>query len=1028
MGAGNAGVNGLFKYIGGNAVIKNLGVEDSATSFTEWSYHAVVGGIVGYAYGNATVENCYAKNISFTDIAGWDSTLDIGEFGSTAGLIGRIESAGVTVKNCYAIDCNKGSKASDVTAHDGGIVGFVNANATIQNCYSNSTIAKTTASMDVKITNTYAVESNHWAENGENKYIGEIVTDDVLKTKASALGSAFKNDISINNGYPALTWEKSTAVKLTGKGTAAEPYIVASKDDLIQVSKVSNTNGKYFILTNDIDLGGEEWVDYIGTAGEPFKGDFNGNGHVVSNYKITLTAAVTRGLFAFVGGNAHIYNMGVENVDIVLAKNTDWDATAGGLAGTLQNSACMTGCFAKDISFSTAFDRTDKLAEIKYGGGLVGLIDGASVEIRSCYAKGIRDDKKEEEKATVNHDGGLAGAGNNFLVVADCYSDTTLLRYKDWLKVENSFHAVSPSEWPSNERYTWGWIVIDVNELDYEWCYDFEPIEGNSPMLKWENHDGMYLNLVKESAIDATRQLGIETLRNSTVMALDENAVAECNVKLEADAYYRVSFRARAKSGESGFEFRLGDADLAAKLSDKILGERWETKTVYVKAAAAGDTKLSIKGTKAIYLDEIELMEIDVQAEKKTLESCIVLGEQYVDITDEVFVSKTICDGVEVVYTDRFNCFDEDGHLIKENIPVGLGTCDVKVTGTAVIEDIAVVADTDVKIRMRGYFEVDDIGLVDAEGNEVYDVAAADKVGTVSVTKNAEEEGQLLIALYNDDVLVWSKLYDIPESGKVVVDKETDGADQVVAYVFDMNPFVPVSYAKKSLKAIDEDDKITVYTIGDSLCSTYTETNELRGWGQLFENYFDAENVTFDNSLALSGITIDKVISTGRMETLMSKLNENDYVFIQLGTNDSNFFEYGLPGYSREGYRFRMGQFITGIIQKGATPVIVTPPERLAAATDTKSDGVSYDIDTWLLDYPDILREMAEEKQIHLIDLNAETVKQFKELGYTGVKNLGIFVSDELHYNINGANYLARVIADGLVELGLPLGRFVITE
>ena len=64
---------------------------------------------------------------------------------------------------------------------------------------------------------------------------------------------------------------------------------IASADELKAAANAINADpnrgeGKYYVLTRDINLNGELWQTYIGTQSNPFKGTFDGNGHYINVY------------------------------------------------------------------------------------------------------------------------------------------------------------------------------------------------------------------------------------------------------------------------------------------------------------------------------------------------------------------------------------------------------------------------------------------------------------------------------------------------------------------------------------------------------------------------------------------------------------------------------------------------------------------------------------------------------------------------------------------------------------------------
>lgn len=67
---------------------------------------------------------------------------------------------------------------------------------------------------------------------------------------------------------------------------SSETLVIDSKEDLISLSTNEEDWNKNISLTSNIDLGGMEWTP-IGNYDTPFEGVFNGNGHTISNFKIT---------------------------------------------------------------------------------------------------------------------------------------------------------------------------------------------------------------------------------------------------------------------------------------------------------------------------------------------------------------------------------------------------------------------------------------------------------------------------------------------------------------------------------------------------------------------------------------------------------------------------------------------------------------------------------------------------------------------------------------------------------------------
>ena len=89
--------------------------------------------------------------------------------------------------------------------------------------------------------------------------------------------------------FAANTWDGASVSEefSGGDGSERNPWQIHSPQDLALLSRQVNEGeaftGQYFILMNDIDLGGKEWSP-IGTSDDiSFRGTFDGNSHLISN-------------------------------------------------------------------------------------------------------------------------------------------------------------------------------------------------------------------------------------------------------------------------------------------------------------------------------------------------------------------------------------------------------------------------------------------------------------------------------------------------------------------------------------------------------------------------------------------------------------------------------------------------------------------------------------------------------------------------------------------------------------------------
>ena len=124
--------------------------------------------------------------------------------------------------------------------------------------------------------------------------------------------------------FPAIAadtavWDGSVAASFSGgSGTADDPWKISNGSELAYLASVVNSNGsatynQYYILTADIDLGGQEWIG-IGNKHDPakaFKGKFDGNGKVITGFEIKKERDYTPGLFGLLDGGAVVKNLTV---------------------------------------------------------------------------------------------------------------------------------------------------------------------------------------------------------------------------------------------------------------------------------------------------------------------------------------------------------------------------------------------------------------------------------------------------------------------------------------------------------------------------------------------------------------------------------------------------------------------------------------------------------------------------------------------------------------------------------------------
>ncbi|MGK3987840.1 RICIN domain-containing protein [Sorangium sp. So ce136] len=230
---------------------------------------------------------------------------------------------------------------------------------------------------------------------------------------------------------------------------------------------------------------------------------------------------------------------------------------------------------------------------------------------------------------------------------------------------------------------------------------------------------------------------------------------------------------------------------------------------------------------------------------------------------------------------------------------------------------------------------------------------------------------------------------------------------------------------------------VKVYIAGDSTVSNYrADYKPQAGWGQMLPEYFGS-NATIVNK-AIGGRSSRRFINEGRLEEILNVIRPGDYLLVQFGHNDGDrtrTYSDGEPKYvSPEDFKGYIGQYVTGARDRGAIPVLVTPPPRRSC--DVNNDRKPFG--NGLATYASAMKAVATERDVALVDLNQRTLDHLNSIGcaasarfflfvsagqYTGAYSNG--VSDGTHFQEHGARIMAGAVADGIDDLDLPLAAYL---
>ncbi len=209
---------------------------------------------------------------------------------------------------------------------------------------------------------------------------------------------------------------------------------------------------------------------------------------------------------------------------------------------------------------------------------------------------------------------------------------------------------------------------------------------------------------------------------------------------------------------------------------------------------------------------------------------------------------------------------------------------------------------------------------------------------------------------------------------------------------------------------VEPADVPTLYLAGDSTVTDQAAPNG--SWGQFMPHLFPGIAVA---NHAESGESLKSFVTEQRLDKLLSKLRAGDWVMVQFGHNDQKTQWPQTYADAATTYRSWLRTYIAEIRARGATPLLVTSPERRNFDTDGH-------IRPTLAEYAQAMRAVAREEKVALLDLNASSIRFYESLG-PGVSPRAFAESgdDKTHHNEYGARQLARAVVEALRRADLTL-------
>lgn len=225
----------------------------------------------------------------------------------------------------------------------------------------------------------------------------------------------------------------------------------------------------------------------------------------------------------------------------------------------------------------------------------------------------------------------------------------------------------------------------------------------------------------------------------------------------------------------------------------------------------------------------------------------------------------------------------------------------------------------------------------------------------------------------------------------------------------------------------------TLFVVGDS---TVKNHGPGEGWGDWLAPFFDERRIQVLN-WAMGGRSTRSFLEEGRWTRVLSQMKAGDFVLIQFGHNDQRDITQdrgtlAATGEERErvysdtsgepvtvstfGHYLR--QYLRDVRAKGATVILCTPVPRNAWLDDGRFNNL-------MQEHAALVRRVAQEENVPLIDLNEALVKQYTAAGARAVTTRYYTVGDDTHTNAAGAQANAAAVVDGVRALGGALAGFL---
>lgn len=395
----------------------------------------------------------------------------------------------------------------------------------------------------------------------------------------------------------------------SGDGTEQDPYLINSVKHFENI-KYNMQKGVYYKLGCDLDFSNKSY-EIVGNENDIFNANFDGNGHTIKNVTINSVIRDYVGLFGYVGKDAKVKDLTVENI------NSNNGYFVGGIAG--YNLGIIENCTTSG-SLGTNYS---SLSLSAYNGGIVGYNAGTIIHCTSdviVVAVSVRGDKS-------TYAGGIAGINTKDGKIEYCINNG---------QIGNNNNA---------SQYAGG--IVGENNGQISYCKNTNDVYGVSVSNSFEAYVG-----------------GLVGKNNTIVGKGINNCLTNGNVYV---SYVKSSAKLYA-GGLVGYNYNgiITDSMLAIKSSGQklVVSGNSSVSSNLIVGALIGYNNVSKESARNLFVYD----NISVIANNVNIDKIVGLGLSISNSNaSDIYIIKDQSD-LTLIIKDNFSSWKVDGDIIDNNI------------------------------------------------------------------------------------------------------------------------------------------------------------------------------------------------------------------------------------------------------------------------------------------------------------------------------------------------------------------------